>query len=220
MSCRAIRHADRARASLASGRRLGRSSIRAARRSCRRPDLGTACRHRLVVAASLATSLAKNHHPKWSAGARRATHLLTGAAFTTRPLLPHSKPSSDKRFVVAEHKEVSGAIGAALLAGEQHGNAPSAFRGFSAVASAAYALRSFTCQHCENNCAISVMTDDAGRRFYYGSRCDRYDAASEDGVASRPETAFAERERLSMRAWRADKRPDDPDRSAACSDDP
>jgi predicted CoA-substrate-specific enzyme activase len=151
-----------------------------------------------VVAASLATSLAKNYHSKVVGRGRVGQRiLLTGAVFYNEAVAAAFKAEfPDKRFVVAEHKEVSGAIGAALLAGEQHGNAPSAFRGFSAVASAAYALRSFTCQHCENNCAISVMTDDAGRRFYYGSRCDRYDAASEDGVASRPETAFAERERL------------------------
>lgn len=150
-----------------------------------------------VVAASLATSLAKNYRSKVVGKGRVGQRvLLTGAVFYNQAVAAAFRAEfPDRRFVVPEHKEVSGAIGVALLAGEGSNGATSAFRGFSAVANAGYALRSFTCQHCENNCAISVMTDDAGQRYYYGSRCDRYDANA-DGEAGRRETPFSERERL------------------------
>ncbi len=154
-----------------------------------------------VVAASLATSLAKNYRSKVVGRGRVGQRvLLTGAVFYNAAVVAAFKAEfRGKTFVVPEHKEVSGAIGAALLAGERGDGAASAFRGFSALADATYTLRSFTCQQCENNCAISVMTDDTGRRYYYGSRCDRYDAASEgaEGEAGdRCENPFTERERL------------------------
>jgi predicted CoA-substrate-specific enzyme activase len=152
-----------------------------------------------VVAASLATSLAKNYHSKVVGRARVGQRvLLTGAVFYNEAVVAAFKAEfPDRSFVVPEHKEVSGAIGAALLAHDEGDGAPCAFRGFTRVAEAPYTLRSFTCQQCENNCAISVMTDEDGHRYYYGSRCDRYDAATDaTGGARRRETPFSERERL------------------------
>ncbi len=77
------------------------------------------------------------------------------------------------------------------------GNGHSRFKGFSAIAGASYRLRNFTCPHCENSCAISVMMTDDGDRLFYGSRCDRYDAAcTGPGQGKQAETPFTERERL------------------------
>ena len=155
-----------------------------------------------VVAASLATSLAKNYRSKVVGRGRVGQRvLLTGAVFYNEAVAAAFRAEfPDRTFVVPEHKEVSGAIGAALLVRDEADGAPSSFRGFTAVVEAPYALRSFTCRQCENNCAISVMTDEAGRRFFYGSRCDRYDAATEVAATSqgavRRDTAFGQRERL------------------------
>ena len=151
-----------------------------------------------VIASSLATSLAKNYRSKVVGTSRVGKRIfLTGAVFYNAACVSAFKSEfPGKTFVVPTHKEVSGAIGAALLAKESlPEDARSGFRGFRTIAEAQYKLRNFTCHHCENSCAISKMTTDAGQRLYYGSRCDRYDATG-TGTGHKPDTPFTEREAL------------------------
>ncbi len=133
-----------------------------------------------VIVSSLSTSLAKNYRSK-VVGNRRVGNriVLTGAVFYNDAAVSAFRSEfPGKTLVVPEHKEVTGAIGAALLAMESlPSDVTSAFRGFTAVAEGDYKLTNFTCSHCENRCAISMMTTDSGDKLYYGSRCDRYDAA-------------------------------------------
>ncbi|MHB1295749.1 MAG: BadF/BadG/BcrA/BcrD ATPase family protein [Anaerolineae bacterium] len=160
-----------------------------------------------VIASSLSASLAKNYRSK-VLGTGRVGHrvFLTGAVFYNEAVAAAFRAEfPGKTFVVPLHKEVTGAIGAALLAGDA---APgvSRFKGFAALAQATYELSTFTCRHCENQCAISVMTSERGRKVFYGSRCDRYDAArasTEEGQGRQGhlETPFSERERLLLRGY-------------------
>ncbi|MHB1133176.1 MAG: acyl-CoA dehydratase activase [Chloroflexota bacterium] len=150
-----------------------------------------------VIAASLSTSLAKNYRSKVVGTNRVGKRVfLTGAVFYNEACVAAFEAEyPGKTFVVPEHKEVTGAIGVALLAGEaQAADATSRFRGFAALAAAEFTLSTFTCRHCENSCAISTMTTADGRKLFYGSRCDRYDAAGGTGV--KPQTLFNERESL------------------------
>jgi predicted CoA-substrate-specific enzyme activase len=132
-----------------------------------------------VIVSSLATSLAKNYRSK-VVGTRRVGDriFLTGAVFYNDAAVSAFKAEfPGKTLVVPEHKEVTGAIGAALLALESMPEgAESRFKGFSAVARASYKLTNFTCRRCENNCAISSMVTDGGARLFYGSRCDLFDS--------------------------------------------
>ena len=193
-----------------------------------------------TIVASLSTSLAKNYRSKVVETRRIGRRVfLTGAVFYNEAAVAAFKAEfPEQTFVVPTHKEVTGAIGAALLAmeamaadvtpptplppggrgeatpsdspfpaGEGGWGVRSAFRGFSAIANAEYKLTNFTCQHCENSCAISMMATSDGRRLFYGSRCDRYDAATDgspDGKrGKRIETPFDERERLLFAGYHA-----------------
>ncbi|MCL4465682.1 MAG: acyl-CoA dehydratase activase [Chloroflexi bacterium] len=150
-----------------------------------------------VIAASLAVSLAKNYRSKVVGTSRVGKRVfLTGAVFYNQACVSAFQAEfPDRTFIVPVHKEVTGAIGAALLAKESlPEDNVSPFRGFTAIAEAGYKLSNFTCHHCENSCAISLMTTDDSRRLYYGSRCDRYDAAGGTGI--KPTTPFSEREAL------------------------
>ncbi len=152
-----------------------------------------------VIVSSLATSLAKNYRSKVVGTGRVGERIfLTGAVFYNQAAVAAFQAEyPDKTFVVPEHKEVTGAIGAALLAKEaMAAGAESRFKGFSQVAAAHYKLRNFTCRHCENNCAISAMSTGSGAAVYYGSRCDRYDAEGAGPAAGKLETPFSERQRL------------------------
>ncbi len=155
------------------------------------------------IVASLSASLAKNYRSKVVGNRRIGQRVyLTGAVFYNQAAVSAFKAElPGKTFVVPEHKEVTGAIGAALLALEAQGEAPSRFKGFGAVAAASYRLSNFTCPHCENSCAISMMATEDGQRLFYGSRCDRYDAAA-GGRHGKVRTPFTEREELLFEGYR------------------
>lgn len=151
-----------------------------------------------TIVSSLSTSLAKNYLSK-VVGTRRVGErvFLTGAVFYNDAVVSAFKAElPGKTLVVPEHKEVTGAIGAALLALESRPRGvESAFRGFATVAGTSYRLTNFNCKKCENSCAISVMNTSEGAKLYYGSRCDLFDAGT-GAKAERGHTAFSERERL------------------------
>lgn len=146
-----------------------------------------------VIVSSLATSLAKNYLSK-VVGTRRVGDrvFLTGAVFYNEAAVAAFQAElPGKTFVVPDHKEVTGAIGAALLAKEaMRDGLESTFKGFSRLAAAEYRLGHFTCRKCENSCAISVMTTDTGGKLFYGSRCDLYDSGpgSKNGKLKTPFT--------------------------------
>ncbi|MEW6034758.1 MAG: acyl-CoA dehydratase activase [Chloroflexota bacterium] len=148
-----------------------------------------------VIVASLANSIAGNYLSK-VVGTRKLGQdvILTGAVFYNDAVVSAFKQAlKGRNTIVPTHKEVSGAIGVALLAKEAMHGRPSRFKGFRQVVEAEHTLSTFTCKGCDNNCTISRMQVPGEKPTFYGSRCDRYDSALEH---ERRETAFDERERL------------------------
>jgi len=80
----------------------------------------------------------------------------------------------DKEIQVPEHNEITGAIGAAVLASrEQTGQ--TAFKGFD-LNNKDYTTRIFECKGCTNRCEIQqIKMEDEDKPFYYGHRCERYE---------------------------------------------
>jgi hypothetical protein len=105
----------------------------------------------------------------------------------------------DKNLMVAEHREVSGAIGSALLAKEAMAGKESKFKGFQKVVEAECNLSTFTCQGCDNNCAITQMKVPGEKPTFYGSRCDKYDSTLNQ---ARRQTFFDERDKLLFREYK------------------
>jgi len=154
-----------------------------------------------VITASLSNSIAANYLSK-VVGTRKLGDkiILTGAVFYNDAVVSAFKKALEgKTTIVAEHKEVSGAIGAALLAKEEMSGKGSRFKGFREVVDSEYKLTTFTCKRCENNCTISRMQVPNEPATYYGSRCDRYDSRLSQ---VRQETAFDDRERLLFREYK------------------
>jgi len=156
-----------------------------------------------TIVSSLAISLAKNYRSK-VVGARRVGNriFLTGAVFYNEAVVSAFKEEyPGKTLIVPDHKEVTGAIGAALLALEAMQKGESKFKGFSTLAQENYSLTNFTCHQCENSCAISMMTTETGARLFYGSRCDRYDASGASGAKGKVSTPFNRREDLLLEGY-------------------
>lgn len=153
-----------------------------------------------VITASLANSIARNYLSK-VVGSRKLGNkvILTGAVFYNKAVVSaFQQQLPGKTLLVAEHREVSGSIGAALLARESDLSQVSRFKGFQNVISAECDLSTFTCKGCDNNCSITQMKVPGEKPTFYGSRCDKYDSTL---TQARKETFFDEREKLLFREY-------------------
>lgn len=153
------------------------------------------------ITASLANSIANNYLSK-VVGTRKLGQkiILTGAVFYNNAVVSaFQRALEGKKLIVAEHKEVSGAIGAALLAREDNVSRESRFKGFEKVINTPYKLSTFVCRKCDNNCTISRMQLPGEKPTFYGSRCDLFDSTRS---AAKLETLFDERENLLFKDYR------------------
>ncbi len=75
---------------------------------------------------------------------------------------------------VPDNADVTGAVGAALIARDRRGWSKSRFVGFD-LSTRPYQIKSFECAGCANRCEIRQVTVDGGQPFYYGSRCGQFE---------------------------------------------
>ncbi len=155
-----------------------------------------------VITASLANSIAGNYISKVVETRKLGDKvILTGAVFYNEAVVSaFHQALPGKAIIVPEHKEISGAIGAALLAKESmdgQGNG-SRFKGFQKVVDSNHNLTTFVCKSCDNNCTISRLDIPGEKATFYGSRCDLYDSTI---GREKVETAFDEREKLLFKEY-------------------
>jgi predicted CoA-substrate-specific enzyme activase len=153
-----------------------------------------------VITASLANSIAGNYLSKVVETRKLGDKvILTGAVFYNDAVVSAFEQAlEDRTTIVPVHKEVSGAIGAALLAREEMKDKTSEFKGFQKVIDSNHKLTTFTCKACDNNCTITRMEIPNEPSTYYGSRCDLFDSSVS---RERMETAFDEREKLLFKEY-------------------
>ncbi|MBI4294720.1 MAG: hypothetical protein HY669_00965 [Chloroflexi bacterium] len=154
-----------------------------------------------TITASLANSIARNYLSK-VVGTRKlgSKVILTGAVFYNQAIVSaFHEQLKGKTLTVAEHREVSGSIGAALLAKEQMSGQTSKFKGLQHVIDSECTLSTFICKGCDNNCTITRMQMPGEKATFYGSRCDRYDSTIDH---AKRETFFDERERLLFQEYK------------------
>ena len=148
-----------------------------------------------VITASLSHSIAGNYLYNLVGNRKLGDKvILTGAVFYNHAVVSAFKQAlQGKTIIVPQHKEVSGAIGAALLAKEEVNGNGSRFKGFQEVIDSNYTVSTFTCKVCDNNCTISRLEIPGEKPTFYGSRCDLFDSTiSKEKMA----TFFDEREKL------------------------
>ena len=81
-----------------------------------------------------------------------------------------------KKIIIPPHFDVTGAIGAAILAKRSMTEGQKTrFRGFG-VRNVNYDISRFVCQSCANHCEIRrVKIDGYNKPLFYGGRCERYE---------------------------------------------
>jgi len=99
-----------------------------------------------------------------------------------------------KKITVPPHHDVTGAIGAALLAMHEKTWEKSKFKGFD-LSKRKYELSGFECKGCSNRCEIHRVLVENERPLFYGGRCEKYEIKENKRDASMPDL-FGEREQL------------------------
>ncbi len=112
-----------------------------------------------------------------------------------------------KPIIVPPHHDVMGAIGAALIAMEES-IGKSNFKGFD-LSDRTYAVETFECSDCANDCEIKRVTIEGEEPLHYGSRCGKFDEKEQGAGRTDIPRLFREREKLLLTSYPKDK-PDAP----------
>jgi predicted CoA-substrate-specific enzyme activase len=109
---------------------------------------------------------------------------------------------TEKKITVPPHHDVTGAIGAAILALENDRGQGTRFKGFD-LSQRTYTSSSFTCKGCANQCEIRKITFGEENPLFYGARCEKWerDDSGQQRGAGLPEL-FKEREAFWMEELR------------------
>ncbi|HQO77427.1 MAG TPA: acyl-CoA dehydratase activase, partial [Thermodesulfobacteriota bacterium] len=103
-----------------------------------------------------------------------------------------------KTITVPPHNEVTGAIGAAILAMQEKAPGTSAFKGFD-LSNRDYGLSTFECSGCANHCEIHRLEVKGERPLMYGGRCEKYEVEHRKKDRADIPDLFGEREELLLR---------------------
>jgi predicted CoA-substrate-specific enzyme activase len=126
------------------------------------------------IAAGLAFGVVHNYLNKVVGRKRIGSRILfQGGVAWNKAVVAAFESVLGKPIAVPPHHDITGAIGAALLA-KRAGIEKTNFRGFD-IARRKIHQETFLCEDCANMCNITRINDD-GRELYYGSRCEKYDA--------------------------------------------
>ena len=148
------------------------------------------------LSAGLAYSIAQNYLNKVVAGKRVGEHIFfQGGVAANRAVVSAFERIIGRPVTVPPHHEVTGAIGAAILALRERGSAPSSFKGFD-LSKRSYTVTTFACAECENRCDIRRVSFEGEQPLFYGSRCEKYDVKRSASQRERPVDLFTERERI------------------------
>ncbi len=153
------------------------------------------------LCAGLAYAVARNYLDK-VVGSRPVGRRVLFQGGVARNAAVHAAFQAllDREVVVPSHPELSGALGAALIARERTARRERPLLGLQAPMGRVD-IRTFECRACENLCEVQRVTVVASepRRSWFGSVCGRWERGEERPLPA--SDAMAIRERLLTREW-------------------
>ena len=104
-----------------------------------------------------------------------------------------------KPIIIPPHFDVTGAIGAAILArNSMTEGQKTKFKGFD-ISKIPFTVSSFTCHACTNNCEIQqIKIEGEPRKLFYGGRCEKYELDERKGKGKDIPNLFEERLQMLM----------------------
>ncbi|MFB0556907.1 MAG: acyl-CoA dehydratase activase, partial [Dehalococcoidia bacterium] len=184
-------------------------------------DLGTRCtvfmesdliHHQQVgslkvdLLAGLSYSIANNYIEKVVGNKKIGERIyFQGGVAGNKSVVAAFESILGKKITVPQNHNVTGAIGAALIAMERrHRDGKSDFVGFDLM-DREYEVKSFECQHCPNHCDIKKISIGGEFKSFYGGICDRYELKGEKNTAQALPDLFKEREEMLMSYHKGDE---------------
>ncbi|MBM3705544.1 MAG: CoA activase, partial [Actinobacteria bacterium] len=149
--------------------------------------------------AGLAYSIAINYINRVVARKKIGSRIFfQGAVAFNKSVVAAFENYLDKKIIVPENHEVTGAIGTAIRAME---NRPlkSGFRGFEEIKNIKYVQSSFECNGCPNVCDIKKVTMDDLKSLFYGGRCEKYEKKKSE--AKKLTDLFAQRDEILLNSY-------------------
>ena len=145
------------------------------------------------LVAGLAYSIVQNYLNKVKEERRVGdTVFYQGATAANRGIVAAFEAVTGKKITVPPHHDVTGAIGAAILAMRERTWEKSSFKGFDLV-NREYTISSFECQGCPNTCEIRQVKISGEKPLFYGGRCEKYEVRRDQQLADLPDL-FQERD--------------------------
>lgn len=107
-----------------------------------------------------------------------------------------------KKIIIPPHFDVTGAIGAAILAKRSMSeNFKTRFKGFG-IRNAEYKVSRFVCKGCSNHCEISrVKIGHEQKSLFYGGRCEKYEKDDRKKLSNNIPDLFAKRTEMLMEGF-------------------
>jgi predicted CoA-substrate-specific enzyme activase len=158
------------------------------------------------LTAGLAYSVVENYLNRVVSGRPIGERVFfQGGVAWNRAVAAAFAQQTGREIVVPPHHDVTGAIGAALLAREAlagPGAPATRFKGFD-LRSRAYRSRAFVCRACPNLCEVNRVEIADEPAAFHGARCDKFEGAGRASAAAAAAVAdpFAERHSLLLGGW-------------------
>lgn len=119
-----------------------------------------------------------------------------GGVTNNRAVLSAFEEVTGKTIHVPPHFDVTGAIGAAILAKKSMNGKATSFKGFE-VSKTKYKSDNFVCKSCSNRCEIKqVKIEGEAKPLFYGGICEKYEVDSRKKDYGHIPDLFAEREQM------------------------
>jgi len=145
------------------------------------------------LVAGLSYSIVTNYLNKVVENRRVGNRIFyQGATAFNQGIVAAFEAVTGKKITVPDHADVTGAIGAAILAKRERTWETSGFKGFD-LSERKYTIDSFECNGCANTCEIRKVTIEGETPLFYGSRCEKYDIKKKKSAESSIPDLFEER---------------------------
>ncbi|MCD6596219.1 MAG: hypothetical protein J7L04_00940, partial [Bacteroidales bacterium] len=143
----------------------------------------------------LAYSIVQNYIEKVVRNKRIGNHIFfQGGVTNNKAVVAAFEKITGKEIIIPPHFDVTGAIGAAILARDSMTNGQETkFKGFD-ISKKKYTIDKFICKACSNMCEIRrVRIEGEKKPLFYGGRCDKWEIEDRKGHGKDIPNLFDER---------------------------
>jgi len=155
------------------------------------------------LVGGLAYSIVYNYLQKVVADRRVGNKIFfQGGVTNNKAVVAAFEHVTGKKITIPPHFDVTGAIGAAILAQKSMNKGQkSSFKGFG-IRNATYGISRFVCQSCTNHCEIrKVKITGEKKSLFYGGRCEKYETDGRKKTSNNIPNLFAKRLEMLMEGY-------------------